>query len=139
MMFPAQPLELCAIQALAVGLQSGSIFVPAPSPRTWRQLFEFVDTRALRHETCGPNLGAWKDDPKIQLVFGALTDCTFGRFGELVSILGVNALLKCFEWRYARFRVEGVQSKHLLRPMGDFLGSNFPRPAASTAQPLRFG
>jgi transposase-like protein len=57
---------------------------------------------------------------------------------RLGPILAVNAPLKRFERRDARFRVEAVQSKHLLRPVGDLSSSNVPRPAACTAQPLRF-
>jgi hypothetical protein len=54
-----------------------------------------VDRMAYRVDV--PGAGAWKDDPKIQLVFGAVTDCSFGGFSELGSIPGVNAPLKRFE------------------------------------------
>src|ERR1700739_3908466 len=75
---------------------------------------------------------------KIQFVLCSVTDCSVRRFGKSGSVRPVDALQKVCEWRYARLRIEAVQSVDFPRPVGDLSGRGVPPPAAGMAQPLPF-
>jgi hypothetical protein len=79
-----------------------------------------------------------KNGSESHLVICFLTDGSFQVFDQPASILRIDALQKCFKWRYTLFGIEAVQPIGLLRPVGDLSGGDVPRPTARAAQPLRF-
>src|SRR5262245_19970635 len=59
-------------------------------------------------------LAALKNGSEIHLKLRPFTDCSFEDFEGSGSILRMNALNNCFEWRYALFRIDAVHTVEFL-------------------------